>query len=218
MKPLHGAIVLALICVSVAAQAQASYDVTFNLYLHNTTQTYASVLPGETAHLWVSMVTGATASVVQVNYRVLLETEGWQLTSRNMDTHGWYEDDGLWDNSVPTVSGCPATITNALFAPPACPDPTLTDPDFYTDTIREGFKGMTQTWPVEDFQLTIPAGTPVGDYTIALVDPGAGGSGGQQLTCGVGDPFELAVTPEPCSLALLVMGVAGGLVARRRKS
>lgn len=210
MKALRTAMVLAVIFVSVVAHA----DVTLNLYVYNTDETSATILPGESVDFWVRMVTGASDSVAQVNYRILLETDDWELTSREMSDYGWFEDDGLWDNSLPTASACPATVTNALY------NTTPSDPDFYADTTRGDFAGVTGTWTVEDFQLTIPGDTPLADYTISLLDPEATDAFGNPFDAYAGDDFILSVVPEPATMVLTLSGLAalGVGLKRRRKS
>lgn len=65
------------------------------------------------------------------------------------------------------------------------------------------------------FQITVPAGTPLGDYTIALADPG----GSTNITPAPTSGYELvagtiSVIPEPASVLMLI----GALPFLRRRS
>ena len=143
---------------------------------------------------------------------MLLPIDNWELTSRDMDAYGWWEADGLWDNSVPTAAGTPATVTNALYSV------TPADPDFHTDTIRYDFNPVSGTVTVEHFRLTIPAYTTLGYYTIALLNPFAHDEIGDSITAVVGDDFTLDVVPEPTTIALFGLGLLGlGAKLRRRR-
>ena len=207
MRLLCTLMVVALTFVSVAAQA----DVTYNLYVYNTSDTSASVFPGQYVDLWVRMETGD--SVSGVRYDVLLPTEGWELTSRDYGTYGWYEEDGLFDNSQPLPSGCPTTVTNSTY------DVTPSDPDFNLNTAYDPWPDtVTGTVTIEDFRLTIPGSTPVGDYTISLRNPHAYESDGTPIDAYVGDDFTLGVIPEPTTIALFGLGLLGlGARLRRRR-
>jgi len=212
VRHLHPIIVLILLAVGLSAHA----DTTYHLYTKDGSQTSASVMRGETVDLWVRMVT--TDSVCFVAYDTLLDEDDWQLTARNYGIYGWHADD-FWDGCIPDniAYTYPITVDNLLY------DATPAYPDFHTDTSRADDTGVAPpgTWTVEDFTLQIPLTAPLGSHTISLQNPGAWDSAGVPFdVVGVGDYFILEVTdiPEPATLALFSLGLAGLAARLRRRS
>jgi hypothetical protein len=212
MRSLCRAIALGLALGALGATAWA--DVTYTVYVKNTTSSLGTVQPGGFVDLWVVMVTGGSDTVSGVRYDVLLPTNDWELTSRDYGTYNWYEEDGLWDNSTPKPSNTPATVNNSLY--PVTPS----DPDFNLNTICDPWPNtVTGQATTEDFRLTIPSSTPVGEYTISLRNPYAYDEYGSVITAAVGEDFGLRVVPEPATMLLTISGLAvlGVRIRRRRK-
>lgn len=201
------------VLVAAFVSAAAHADVTYTVYDKDTTRRVASVEPGGTVDLWVVMVTGGSDTVSGVRYDVLLPTDYWELTSREYGDYDWYEEDGLWDNSTPKPSNTPATVNNSLY------NVTPSDPDFNLNTIRDPYPNtVTGQATTEDFRLTIPSSTPLGDYTISLRNPYAYDELGSAITAAVGEEFNLRVVPEPATMLLTLSGLAAfGIRIRRRR-
>ena len=185
-------------------------DVTFHLYAYGTTDTTLDVEPGNTASFWVRFFADEGDEVAGVRYDIQLPVEGWVLESREYAPFGWYEEDGLWDNSVPTSSGTPVTIMNDTY-PGGEPDTA----DFrFANALDPSGTTVTGWATCEVFELTVPSDTPLGPYTITLADTFAYDTFGGQFDSS-GRSFELNAVPEPVSSALLLAGI--GVLAMRRR-
>ncbi len=210
MRAVLGTIVVMLLTVGLAAHA----DTTYNIYTFNGSQTSGSVMIGDTVDLWVQATTDD--SLVGVRYDVLLPTDDWSLTAHDYNTYGWKMNDGLFDNSVPLeTASYPIAVTNTLY------DTTLTDPDFHLETVRSDFEPLpTGTCTMGDFSLLIPSDTPLGSYTISLRNLYAYEADGTPIGVSAGYDFLLEVTeiPEPATLALFALGLAGLGARLRRRS
>lgn len=186
-------------------------DVTFHLYVEGTANNGMDIGPGDTANLWVQLYADAGEAVSGVAYDVQLPEEGWTLESREYSDYGWFEDDGFWDGSNPPASGTPLVINNDTYT-----GGDANTADFWFNTQRNPFGSTVTNWATcEVFSLTVPSDTPLDLYTIALANTYAYDIGGGEFTSS-GEDFGMNVTPEPASMALLLIGV-GALAARRRR-
>jgi len=213
MRALFCTIVVMLLTVGLAAHA----DTTYNIYTYNGSQTSGSVMIGNTVDLWVRMTTDDP--VVGARYDVLLPTDDWSLTANTYSTYGWHANDGLYDNSVPLETATfPVTVTNDLYVhDPLGP----AEPDFHLETARSDFQPLSAgTWTMADFTLLIPSDTPFGSYTISLANLYAYEADGTPISVDAGYDFLLEVTdvPEPATLALFGLGLAGIATRLRRRS
>ena len=187
-------------------------DVTFYLYVDGTTDAALDIPPGDTATLWVRMHADSSEAVSGVSYDVQLPMEGWILQSRDYGTYGWYEEDGLWDGSVPGPSGTPTAINNSTYTGGAADTA-----DFWFNTLQDPYPNTVTGWATcEVFELTVPSGTPQIPYTLVLANTHAYDFIGGEFTSS-GSEFDMNVTPEPVSSALLLVGIAA-LAAKRRRS
>lgn len=201
-----------LVALLLLGASLAFGDVTFYLYVNGTTDSTLDIPPGETAELWVRLYADGGNAVSGAVYDVQLPMEGWTLASREYSDYGWYEEDGFWDGSVPGPSATPITINNDTYTGGA-----PNTPDFWFNTIQDPYPNTVTGWATcEVFELTVPPGTPLDTYTIALANTHAYDTVGGEFTSSVGNEFDLTVTPEPVSSMLLLAGL-GALVARRRR-
>ncbi|NLO07411.1 MAG: PEP-CTERM sorting domain-containing protein [candidate division WS1 bacterium] len=199
-------LVTAMLLVTSVAFAEVNY----HLYWNGTTNDFGSVQQGDTAELWVWLNADAGENVAGARYDVELPMEGWDLTSREYGTYGWFEEDGFWDLSVPGPSATPITINNGTWL-----GGDANTPDFAFNTIRNPFGDTVTGWALcEVFELTVPSDTPLGAYTIDLDNTFAYGLTGGQFES-TGNDLDLAVTPEPASALLLLAGF--GIVGIRRR-
>lgn len=188
-------------------------DVTFYLYVDGTTDAAMDIEPGSTATLWVRLFADPSDAVSGATYDVVLPMEGWTLQSREYGDHGWYEDDGFWDGSVPGSSATPTTINNDTYTGGAADTA-----DFWFNTIRNPYPSTVTGWQTcEVFLLTVPVDTPLDLYTLTLANTHAYSAVGAEFNSSFGsEAFEMNVTPEPVSSVLLLAGL-GVLAAKRRR-
>jgi hypothetical protein len=202
--------VLQCALVLMLSTTGAFAEVQYHIFWNGTSNTFGSVQQGETAELWVRLFADGGDNVAGARYDVQLPMEGWDLTSRDYGTYGWFEEDGFWDGSIPVPSATPLTINNATYTGG---DPNT--PDFLFNTARNPFGDSVTGWATtEVFEITVPHDTPLGQYTISLDNTFAYDVLGQQFAS-TGEDLDLAVTPEPVSGLLLLAGF--GIVGLRRR-
>ena len=211
---------LLLVCVvavllGLTGAANAALD--FNLWTlvgHNSS---AAIDPGTSIDLLVQMDTDEPITAVVLN--VLLPVEGWTRDKYELSDYGWFEDDGVFDNSTPAGSTTSRVIDNNSWLDALYPN----SPDFKFDTSYNPLTASATGNGVNfaAFRLTIPNGTAPGPYNIGIRHASA-------LNADTGDEptaqdsnFSLRVNggdvPEPGTLGLALVGLAGlGLLRKRR--
>ena len=168
----------------------------------------ATVYQGDTLPLMSGLTAATTADTVGAAVYNLTVPDGWTLVSRDYDTYGWFEDDGTWDNSVPTAgsSALPVSVT----AGNPWPD-TATETDVRFASVRgeltnlsaPGFHG------IEQFELEVPLTAPVGDYTLYFNYLEASDVFAQENFEVTSESFTVTVQeiPEPSTLLLAAAGL-----------
>lgn len=185
----------------------------FNLYTLSTPhQTSATVKPGGSLDFLVQMLT--TDNVGGIAFDVVLPQEGWTLQWHELSNYGWYENDNLWDTSVPADPITPVTIVKSTYGSSSSP------PDFHLSTAYNPVGAeVTGTVSIVAFRLGIPDITDLGLYQIGLSGAeAANGTGTPYSNVTVGPSFNVNVVPEPGTLALCAIGLVVLLVRRRRCS
>lgn len=206
MSRLSAALVIVLLASGVPAVHSSTI---FNLYTIGGDPS-GQVDPGGTIDMLLRFDT--TDNIGSVFFTIRLPEEGWTLTGYNLSDYGWYQEDGLWDNSTPKVSDTPLTIVNSTYSG------NPSHADFMISTVYDPF-GTSETG-VQDvmrFTLGIPSSTVPGLYYIGIHDLDVTDGDGIPLG-GVtaGDDFELMVVPEAGTFAMMLLGV-GVLAALRRR-
>ncbi len=205
--------VLLVALLLVLGTSLAFGDVTFYLYVDGTTDAAMDIAPGDTATLWVRMYADSAEAVSGVSYDVQLPMEGWILASRDYGTYGWYEEDGFWDGSTPGPSGTPTAINNSTYT-----GGDADTADFWFNTIQNPYPNTVTGWHTcEVFELTVPSSTPQITHTISLANTHAYDTIGGEFDSS-GQDFDMTVTPEPVSSALLLVGIAALAAKRRRQA
>jgi len=205
---------LALIATIVLTSSVGFSDVTYNLYLNGTSDTSATILPGNSLQLAVEISTTAGEAIAGARYDVQLPLEGWTLSSRDYGSYGWAAEDGLHDGSIPVPSACPVVIDIGTYT-----GGDADTADFLFNAAQVPYPGTVGSGAtVEVFTLTIPADTLLDISTINLANTYAYDLLGAEIASS-GSSFDLDVTPEPGSALLLLVGLGGlGAALRRRRS
>ena len=194
----------------VSGVPMAHSNTIFNLYTLGGSPS-GEVEPGATIDMLVQF--DSSDYIGSVFFTIRLPEEGWTLTGYNLSDYGWYQEDGLWDNSTPRVSDTPLTIVNDTYSG----DPSHAD--FMITTVYDPFgSSKTGLQDVMRFTLGIPSSTVPGVYFIGIHDLDITDGWGEPLTnVMAGDDFELTVVPEAGTLAMVVVGLGLlGLLRRRR--
>lgn len=209
MSRLRAALAVVLLASGVPAVHSSTI---FNLYTLGG-EPAGEVYRGDTIDLLVRYVT--TDNIGSVFFTIRLPEEGWTLASYNLSDYGWYQEDGLWDASVPAVSDTPVDIMNDTYAG----NPSYAD--FMISTVYDPLgTERTGTQDVMRFTLGIPGSTVPGLYSIGIYDLDVTDGWGDPLSnVSAGDDFELTVVPEAGTLAMVMMGLGllGGLWRRRSR-
>ena len=177
-----------VIVLNLGATTTCLGDTNFSVFTGelNRPELKASVRRGATLKLFTQIETDV--DVGRAVYTLVVPTAGWILESRTYDEHGWVEDDGDLDKSVPS----PVSVSSTLIDEDLWE--TTPERDFYFDSVRAA-GGEEANSIVEEVLVRVPDELPPGKYFLRLASVQTFDSMGHPLLTTTAQPLEVTILP-----------------------